>query len=367
MITVPRYALAALTVSALLIGSQPASRAAAPAMGGSILSNNKIMGLLSPMSAPVVSPAPAAAVALPELVDSPEEILQRALGGYQAPMDSALSLMATADFFDPSMQFMDWGQVLNVAQLGSFEIPLRSDPAERENILLSAAAIDNKSVAPGQVFSFNQVVGERTEERGFQNGWMFEQGKLVRGTGGGICLVATGIYNAALLSGLGVVERHPHSGYVRYAPAGCDASVVYGLKDLQFRNTTAKPILLHVDYHEDKIGVQIFGTPPPIGYKVVVKPTHYETLAPTVIEKPDETLAPGSVVVDQKARPGFDVTVERFFLNGDRVVRREHLTTERMEPRPKIVRIAAAPAASPAPTENWLDAALDEASQDDPQ
>ena len=320
-----------------------------------------MMGLLSPPVAPLTASAKASTAL--EVAASPEDILTRSLGASPELLASNFGAPAMGPLFDPSLQFIDWSRVFNIAQLGSFEIPLRSDPAERENILLSAAAVDNCSVAPGQVFSFNNVVGERTEERGFQDGWMFEQGKLVRGTGGGICLVATGIYNAALLAGLGVVERHPHSGYVRYAPAGCDASVVYGLKDLQFRNTTSRPILLHVDYQTDKLGVQIFGTPPPMGYKVVVKPTHYEALAPAVIEKPDATLPAGAVVVDQTPRPGFDVTVERFFLQGDRVVRREHLATERMDPRPKIVRVASA--APPAPTDNAVDAVLNEASQAD--
>ncbi|BDI32761.1 hypothetical protein CCAX7_48120 [Capsulimonas corticalis] len=355
---------AALMTSAVLAATQFASFGAAPAMTGALISNNKMMGLLSPLTPPTADALPAAAMPAPAAA-SPEDVLHQTLGTYQGPLDPTFQTLEMAQLFDPSLQFIDWREVFNIAQLGSFDIPLRSDPAERENILLSAQAIDNRTVAPGQVFSFNDVVGERTEERGFQDGWMFEQGKLVRGTGGGICLVATGIYNAALLAGLGVVERHPHSGYVRYAPAGCDASVVYGLKDLQFRNTTSSPILLHVDYQTDKLGVQIFGTPPPIGYKVVVKPTHYEALAPSVVEKPDETLPAGAQVVEQTPRPGFDVTVERFFLQGNRLVRRELLSTERMEPRPKIVRVASS--TLPAPTDNWLDAILNEASQDDSQ
>lgn len=362
MTRIQRLAFSALAMGAMLFGSHDLAFGASPAMTESLLSDNKILGLLSPAIPQVAAPTPMASVSVTTAPTSPDDVLKQLLGTYQTPQVSTLRMAEMARIFDPSLQFIDWRRVFNIAQLGSFEIPLRSDPAERENILLSAQAIDNCSVAPGQVFSFNGVVGERTEERGFQDGWMFEQGKLVRGTGGGICLVATGVYNAALLAGLGVVERHPHSGYVRYAPAGCDASVVYGLKDLQFRNTTSSPILLHVDYQTDKLGVQIFGTPPPVGYQVVVKPTHYEALTPSVIEKPDATLPTGAMVVEQTARPGFDVTVERFFLQGRRLLRREHLTSERMEPRAKIVRVAAAP---PAPTENAVDAVLSEASQAD--
>ncbi len=145
---------------------------------------------------------------------------------------------------DPSLRLTDWGHIFNIAALGTFDVPLRQDPAERTNILLAAQAVDNVTVAPGEEFSFNAQVGERTPERGYQDGWMFDSGRLVRGTGGGICLVATGLYNAALQAGLEITERHPHSGIVSYAPPGCDAGIVYGQEDLKFRNTTDKPLVI---------------------------------------------------------------------------------------------------------------------------
>jgi vancomycin resistance protein YoaR len=251
--------------------------------------------------------------------------------------------------YDPSLHLVDWNRIFNIASLGSFTIPLRDDPAERANILLAAAAVSDVTVAPDQVFSFNEVVGERTPDRGFQDGWMFDQGHLIRGTGGGICLVSTAIYNAALQAGMELIERHPHSGLVSYAPPGCDASVVYGVQDMRFRNTTALPITIKTEIADDSITVRLFGGTPPPGRKVYVKDTHFETLPPQVIEKPDATLAPGQIVVDQKPRAGFDVVVERFFTQHGRTVRREVVAQERREPRNKIVRVAAPPAVLPAP------------------
>lgn len=248
--------------------------------------------------------------------------------------------------------YADWRQVFSTARLGEFDVPLRSDDAERTNILLAAEAIDNVEVAPGEVFSFNDTVGERTPERGYQDGWMFDQGKLIRGTGGGICLIATGVYNAALRAGLEPVERHPHSGLVSYAPPGCDAAVVYGSEDLKFKNTTSSSILIRAIPEDDHVTVALFGSTPPSGYKVVVEPQVLQTLAPKVIEKPDASVPDGQVVVDQKARPGFVVRVNRLFSEDGHVIRHEVLATERRAARDKILRV---PAQKTAPTDEQIE------------
>ncbi len=246
---------------------------------------------------------------------------------------------------DPTLQLTDWRHVFDIAALGTFDIPLRDDPAERANILLSAAAIDNAVVAPGAEFSFNDQVGERTVDRGYQDGLMFDNGQIVRGTGGGICLVATGLYNAALQAGLEITERHPHSGVVSYAPPGCDAGIYYGQEDFKFRNTTARPVVIRTEAAADHLTVQLFGQTPPPGAHVIVKPTWLELIPYTVITKTDPLLLPGQSVIDQKPRDGYNVVVERFWTQKQRIVRREVVAHETRAPRPKIVRVALPPAA----------------------
>lgn len=244
---------------------------------------------------------------------------------------------------DPSLRLTDWGHVFDIAALGAFDVPLRDDPAERTNILLSAQAVDDVTVAPGGEFSFNALVGERTPERGYQDGLMFDNGHVIRGTGGGICLVATGLYNAALDAGLAITERHPHSGLVSYAAPGCDAGIVYGQEDLRFRNTTGKPLVVRATPEEDHVAVRLFGHTPPTGRRVVVKPLSLSTLPYSVVTKVDPALLPGQSVVDQKPRSGYEVVLARFWTQNGRVVRREIVTRERREPRNKVVRIAPPP------------------------
>lgn len=251
--------------------------------------------------------------------------------------------------FDPSLRLTDWRHVFNVSRLGEFDIPLRTDPAERTNVLLAAQAVNDVTVAPGETFSFNETVGERTPQRGYQDGLMFDQGRVIRGTGGGICLVSTGLYNAALQAGLVLVERHPHSGVVNYAPPGCDAGVVYGVEDMKFRNTTPVPVVIKTRAEEDRVVIELFGQIPPPGQKIFVKPTRLDMISPRVIVKTDPTLAPGETKVAQRGRSGYDVTVERFWTKKGRIVRDEVVTSEHRAPRSRILLVALPPKPIPAP------------------
>jgi len=290
---------------------------------------------LSP-AARAVSPGPA----FPEMAPMASlSYLSPSLAAWSPP-----PLLLWGNTPDPTLSLTaDWRRVFDIAALGAFDVPLRNDSAERTNILLSAQAVDNLTLAPGAEFSFNDTVGERTPERGFQEGLMFDQGRIVRGTGGGICLVATGLYNAALHAGLPIDERHPHSGVVSYAPPGCDAGIYYGQEDLKFRNTTGRPLTIRAVPEGDRVAVRLFGRTLPPGRAVVVKPLALTTLPWSVKTTVDVTLLPGQVVIDQKPRAGYDVTLARFWTYKGRVVKREIVTQEHRAPRPEVRRVGPTP------------------------
>ena len=311
-------------------------------------------GQALPAFSPLLRPAPLAAFLTPQENALAASVLP-ATSSFPAdafgPAAYPLSLPGGplwSRSLDPSLRLTDWGHVFDVAALGSFDVPLRDDPAERINVLLSAQAVDNVVVAPGAEFSFNDQVGERTPERGFQDGLMFDQGKVVRGTGGGICLVATGLYNAALQAGLEIIERHPHSGVVGYAAPGCDAGIVYGQEDFRFRNTTSRPLVIRALPNGDVLSLQLFGRTPRPDSQIIVKPISFDTIPYTVETKPDPTLPPGQSVVDQKPRSGYHVVVTRFWLQGRRVIRREVVASETRAPRNEIKRVAVPPVPPPA-------------------
>ena len=132
----------------------------------------------------------------------------------------------------------DWAQAIH-------ETPTAE--AKRHNLRLAAEALQRTRIAPGEVFSFARVVGPPIASRGFRAGRTLVGGEIAASIGGGLCQLSGLLYVAALECGLEIVERHPHSidiytDTTRFAPLGADATVVYGHRDLRYRNTLELPI-----------------------------------------------------------------------------------------------------------------------------
>jgi vancomycin resistance protein VanW len=119
--------------------------------------------------------------------------------------------------------------------------------AKRHNLRLAADALLRTRIAPGEIFSFARIVGPPIASRGYRTGRTLVGGEVAASIGGGLCQLSGLLYLAALECGLEIVERHPHSldiytDATRFAPLGADATVVYGHRDLRFRNTLDAPI-----------------------------------------------------------------------------------------------------------------------------
>ena len=114
------------------------------------------------------------------------------------------------------------------------------------NVKLAAAALDGIFLMPGATFSYNAWVGERSEERGFKEAPVIENGELVEGLGGGACQVSSTVHAAALMSGLEVLERYNHTLPSSYISKGLDAVVSYPILDLRVRNSRQRPVILRV-------------------------------------------------------------------------------------------------------------------------
>lgn len=112
------------------------------------------------------------------------------------------------------------------------------------NVRIAGGFIDFTLLMSGEIFSFNQEVGEPVARRGFQEAPIIVGEELVPGYGGGICQVSSTLYNAVLKADLKVVERHSHSQEVNYVPPGQDATVAYDYLDFKFENSTDYPILI---------------------------------------------------------------------------------------------------------------------------
>jgi len=131
--------------------------------------------------------------------------------------------------------------------LGSFATTLvGSLPARTHNVRLAAAALDGAVLRPGEELSFNERVGARTPERGYRPAPVILRETRQVQVGGGVCQVASTVFDAALLAGLSVVERHRHSSPVDYVALGQDATIAWGVKDLRIENDLDLDVRLRV-------------------------------------------------------------------------------------------------------------------------
>ena len=144
--------------------------------------------------------------------------------------------------------------------LGSYTTYGGGTSGRVNNIQLASNSCNDVILLPGETFSYNETVGERTAARGYQSATVYVNGQSVPGIGGGICQVSSTLFAASLYANLEIVERHNHSRTVAYLPSGMDATVSWGGPDYQFKNNTAYPIQLKVSYTGGAVQVQILGT-----------------------------------------------------------------------------------------------------------
>lgn len=134
--------------------------------------------------------------------------------------------------------------------------------AQRTNIRAAAARLDGVTVPAGHTFSFNDVVGRRVLEQGYERAPAFEQGGVADVAGGGICQVSSTVYNAALLAGMRIVERSPHMRPVQSVGPGRDATVLYGKWDLRFVNSSDAAVRLRARVVGERLIVEVVGARP---------------------------------------------------------------------------------------------------------
>lgn len=129
-------------------------------------------------------------------------------------------------------------------KISSFET--RFPYAEYRNTNQSRAAelINGTILKPGETFSFNDTVGERTPANGFVNGFVINGGVFREELGGGVSQVATTMYNAGFFGGMDDVEHHPHAFYIDRYPVGREATIYFGSLDLRFKNPTKYGVLI---------------------------------------------------------------------------------------------------------------------------
>ena len=145
-------------------------------------------------------------------------------------------------------------------QLSAFSTKVYSNDANRtKNIEITTSTLDGTIVKKGETFSFCNTVGPATSNKGYLEADIYDHnGNKKKGYGGGNCQVSSTLYNAVLeVSGLIIVERHPHSNHVPYVPDGKDAAVAYGSYDFKFRNDTGNDIKILSSVTEGLVNITL--------------------------------------------------------------------------------------------------------------
>ncbi len=127
------------------------------------------------------------------------------------------------------------------------------------NLRLAANKINGTVVMPGEIFSYNKVVGKRTIAAGYKNAAIYQDGGVVDGLGGGICQISTTLYNAAIAANMEIETRRNHMFVPSYAEGGKDATVVWGSIDFKFKNRRDYPIKIEASVNGGVAEVKIYG------------------------------------------------------------------------------------------------------------
>lgn len=186
----------------------------------------------------------------------------------------------------------------------------------KQNIRLAADRLDGVTIRPGQTFDFNETVGEGSAANGFVDGAVMYREGIRMEPGGGLCQVSSTIYNAMLMAGFAIRERHRHYQPVTYVPLGLDATIKYGKKNLRMKNSTSQVLHIRVSMNEKSFTVILAGERKP-RYRYVIETEKEEISIPFQGESKEGDIRPGlNIYVYRKKMRGNSV-LERFLVYRD--------------------------------------------------
>lgn len=239
----------------------------------------------------------------------------------------------------PEKTLADLGEEAFPDELATYST--RYDPTNRNrsnNLEISAEKINGTIVMPGETFSYNQIVGERTIAEGYKEAGAYAGGRVVQDVGGGICQTSSTLYNAVLLANLEIVDRSNHQFLTSYVPAGRDATVAWGAIDFQFKNTREYPIKIEASVENGVCTMSIYGIKEETEYEVVIQPVVLSYIPYSTIYEDDPTLEEGEEVVEQSGYTGCTSETYRIIkLNGE-VISKTLLSKDTYDPMTRIIR-----------------------------
>ena len=240
---------------------------------------------------------------------------------------------------EPQITVASLGTLAFTDKLATFTTDFDASNKNRTNNLnLAAKKLNGTVVNPGEIFSYNQTIGERTIAAGFKEANAYSGGDVVLDVGGGICQLSSTLYNAALLTNLEIVERHNHSFKSSYVAAGRDATVSWGSVDFKFKNNRNYPIKIEAAAEDGVVTVTIYGIKQDDDYTVLIESKETSVIKQEVEYKEDKTLAKGQEVVERYGENGCTSETYKTLLKNGVVVSKETISKDTYNALSKIIR-----------------------------
>ena len=224
--------------------------------------------------------------------------------------------------------------------ISSFSTPFNNASANRNENLKVAAQKISRLLLPDEIFYLSNQLEPFTEAAGYKNAGVIVNGKIEDGLGGGVCQVASTLYNAVLLTDIEIVKRQNHSLPVSYVPLGRDATYATGVIDFQFKNNTGYPVYIEGFCENNNVYINIYGHNSAIlPYEVKFESQLIEVIpAPDTIYEDDDTLEEGKEVIEVQALDGKRIKLYKlYYLNGT-LEKKELVNTSYYKPRAAVIR-----------------------------
>lgn len=256
-----------------------------------------------------------------------EKLKKDILSNISGKTDGDLEINAPIKVLNPKVSAENL-KAINTKLASYFTDFSTSSEARATNIRISTESINGKVLMPGETFSFNEVVGERTKERGYKEAPVIVNQQLDSGLGGGICQVSSTLYNALLQGNIKTTERVHHTFPSSYVGMGLDATVDWGNIDLKFKNTFNFPIFLE-GYTKNKVlYFNIYSSSELTKRTYSITSEVYSKIEPTIKYIDDPNLPVGKTEVVKKAHTGYRVKVYRNIYENGKFISQEVVSND---------------------------------------
>jgi len=202
------------------------------------------------------------------------------------------------------------------------------------NIELCAKTINGKLLMPGDVFSFNDIVGDTTLEKGYLDAQVIVNNKVENGVGGGICQVSSTLYNAILRTGIKSLERSNHTFPSTYVGIGLDATISWDYTDYKFKNTFNYPMFIECYTKDEVLYVNIYSNESLKEKTYTIENDIYEVIKPAIEYTYDKSLKEGETKLIKAGSNGYKVRVIRKTLENNVVTSSEIISNDTYNPIP---------------------------------